>query len=240
MVRGLGSRDQRRFRGRKATLGPRELTYTLTWTISNGVCVASATTVDIEFDSNPTTSAAGPDQQVCGSTSLPVVLAANAPVIAGETGVWSFVVNPDALPLTAFSNTASETSNFTGTAGQTYTLRWTLTNGLVCAPSTDDVVIQIDLDPTTSVAGAAQTGAIMGIPLIYTSHTWLDEVAQLAGCGVIIEEETAESVVKAIRTACLNEKTLREKANVGAMKVRAYHSVECFRDLLLKFTCGNL
>ncbi len=127
-------------------------TYELQWTISNGVCIASTDNVFIEFNQTPTVSAAGPDQNFCGTI---VTLAANAPTIG--TGAWSFVTNPDLLPLTAFSNTASPTSTFTGTAGQTYILRWTITNG-ICTASTDDVQIRLDQAPTVAAAGSDQTG----------------------------------------------------------------------------------
>ena len=66
----------------------------------------------------------------CGTT---VTLGAT-PALIG-TGAWSFAPggNPDALALTAFSNTSLATSGFTGTAGQTYILRWTISNGVCTA-----------------------------------------------------------------------------------------------------------
>src|SRR5690606_27682253 len=74
------------------------------------------------------------------------------------TGAWSFAPggNPDGLALTAFSNTGSATSNFTGTAGQTYILRWTISNG-TCTPGYDDVQIRLDQAPTAANAGTNQT-----------------------------------------------------------------------------------
>ena len=117
--------------------------YILTWTISNGVCPSSASDVTINFEQTPTVSNAGTDQDFCGTT---VTLGANAP--ASGTGQWDFAPggNRDGLPLTAFSNTASFNSTFTGTPGNTYTLRWTITNG-VCAASIDDVQINLDANP---------------------------------------------------------------------------------------------
>ena len=109
--------------------------------------------VDITVDPAPTVSAAGGNQDFCGTT---VTLGANAPAVG--TGSWSFAPggNPDALPLTAFSNTSSPTSDFTGTAGLTYVLRWTIANGS-CPASVDDVQIRLDQAPTTSVSGGNQT-----------------------------------------------------------------------------------
>ena len=102
----------------------------------------------------PTAAAAGTDQNVCGTTTT---LAANVPMVG--SGVWSFAPlgNPDGLPLTAFSNTASATSDFSGTAGLTYILRWTISNG-GCSPSVDDVQVRFDANPLPAAnAGTNQT-----------------------------------------------------------------------------------
>ena len=69
----------------------------------------------------------------CGLTS--VTLAANTPTDSRHrqleivSGTGGTITTP-----------SSPTSTFTGTAGTTYTLRWTITNP-PCATSTDDVVI---------------------------------------------------------------------------------------------------
>ncbi|MFD0778194.1 hypothetical protein ACFQZF_06660 [Flavobacterium myungsuense] len=128
-------------------------TYTLRWTISNSPCTASTDDVVITFNQNPTTSAAGPDQigiTTCGLTS--VTLAANSPTIG--TGAWSIVSGAGGSVTTPSSNT----STFTGTAGTTYTLRWTISNS-PCTASTDDVVITFNQNPTASNAGADQTSS---------------------------------------------------------------------------------
>src|SRR6185503_15366365 len=114
---------------------------------------ASTDDVVITFNRNPTTSAAGADQTssaTCGLTS--VTLAANAPSIG--TGAWSIVSGAGGTVTTP----TSATSTFTGTAGTSYTLRWTISNS-PCTASTDDVVITFNQNPTTSAAGADQTGA---------------------------------------------------------------------------------
>lgn len=64
--------------------------YTLRWTITNAPCTASTDDVNITFNQNPTTAAAGPDQtgaSTCGLTTVP--LAANTPAVG--TGAWSIV-----------------------------------------------------------------------------------------------------------------------------------------------------
>ena len=121
------------------------------WTISNSPCTASTDDVVITFNQNPTTSAAGPDQTgiaTCGSTS--VTLAANAPTVG--TGAWSIISGAGGSVTTPSSNT----STFTGTAGTTYTLRWTISNS-PCTASTDDVVITFNRNPTTATNGSTQT-----------------------------------------------------------------------------------
>ena len=128
-------------------------TYTLRWTISNSPCTASTDDVTITFNHNPTTANAGPDQTgaaTCGLTT--VTLAANTPTVG--TGAWSIVSGTGG----SFGNASSPTSSFSGTAGNTYTLRWTISNS-PCAASTDNVTIKFSRNPTTANAGPDQTGA---------------------------------------------------------------------------------
>ncbi|HEY0041103.1 MAG TPA: hypothetical protein VGB71_10595, partial [Flavisolibacter sp.] len=135
-------------------------TYTLRWTISNGSCT-STDDVMITFNRTPTTSAAGPDQTSAGTCGLTTVtLAANAPSIG--TGMWSIVSGTGGTITTP----TSATSTFNGTAGTTYTLRWSISNN-PCTASTDDVIISFNQAPTTSNAGPDQTvAATCGTPSV--------------------------------------------------------------------------
>jgi hypothetical protein len=129
-------------------------TYVLRWTISNSPCSNSSDEVTITFNRNPTTADAGPDQlssATCGSTQI--TLAANTPTVG--TGSWS-VVSGDGNG--SFGNASSPTSTFNGTAGVTYTLRWTISNS-PCTASTDDVQVSFNLNPPAANAGADQTGS---------------------------------------------------------------------------------
>jgi len=121
-------------------------TYTLRWTISNSPCTASTDDVVITLRANPTTSNAGPDQTICATSAT---LAANTPTVG--TGAWSIVTGASGTVTTP----SSPTSNFTGVAGTTYTLRWTISNS-PCTASTDDVVITLTANPTTANAGPDQ------------------------------------------------------------------------------------
>ncbi len=125
-------------------------TYVLRWTISNSPCASSTDDVTITFNRTPTASSAGPDQSSCGLTS--VTLAGNTPSI--ETGIWNVVSGAGGT----FVNALSATSGFSGTAGASYVLRWTISNS-PCLASIDDVTITFNQTPTTSNAGLDQTGA---------------------------------------------------------------------------------
>jgi gliding motility-associated-like protein len=126
--------------------------YTLRWTISNAPCTASTDDVNITFNQNPTVADAGPDQTgtaMCGLTTA--TLAANNPAIG--IGTWSIIGGMGGTITTP----GSPVSTFSGNAGTTYTLRWTIDNS-PCAASTDDVNITFNQDPTTADAGLDQTG----------------------------------------------------------------------------------
>jgi hypothetical protein len=100
------------------------------WTISNSPCADSTANVTITIDQPPTTSSAGPDQSVCGSSAT---LAANAPSIG--TGTWSVVSGTG-----SFTNINNPATTVTGLSAGANVLRWTITNG-ACAASTDNVTI---------------------------------------------------------------------------------------------------
>ena len=128
-------------------------TYILRWTVSNSPCLASIDDVVIKFNRNPTVANAGPDQtgaSTCGLTSI--TLSGNSPSFG--TGGWSVVSGTGG----SFGNTSSATSTFSGTAGSTYILRWTVSNS-PCLASIDDVVITFNRNPTSANAGPDQTGA---------------------------------------------------------------------------------
>ncbi len=115
---------------------------TFRWTWSNGPCTVSMDDVVINVDQNPTTSNAGPDQTVCGTSAT---LAGNTPAVG--TGAWSLVGGSGAI-----TTPSSPNSGITGLGVGSNTFRWTISNG-VCPSSTDDVVITGDQEPTTANAG---------------------------------------------------------------------------------------
>src|SRR5690606_25191487 len=119
-------------------------TYQLAWTISNGVCPSTSDEVQIKFDQPPTPAIAGPDQNLCTTTA---VLAANSPAVG--TGAWSVISGSGG----SFDSDTDPTTNFHGTSGTTYVLRWTTTNG-VCS-SQDDVQIHFYDIPDVAASNKA-------------------------------------------------------------------------------------
>ncbi|MGV3539187.1 MAG: PKD domain-containing protein [Rufibacter sp.] len=81
---------------------------------------------------------AGPDQLVCGKTTA--TLAGNVP--APATGLWTVTSGAGGT----FANATSPGTTFTGTMGETYTLRWTTSNS-PCASVFDDVEIKFRPTP---------------------------------------------------------------------------------------------
>jgi glycosyltransferase involved in cell wall biosynthesis len=72
----------------------------------------------------------------------------------------------------------------------------------------------------------------MGIPLIYTKHTWVEEVVGIVGAGVPIKHETVDSVVEALRMAAGHASELRRSARENSRKIKEFHSAAEFRRRL--------
>lgn len=117
---------------------------TLRWTISNSPCTPSMDDVIINVSALPTTANAGPDQNVCVSSTT---LAGNTPAVG--TGVWSLISGTGTITDPAFAN-----SGVTGLGAGVNTFRWTISNS-PCAASTDDVIITLNSLPPATTANAA-------------------------------------------------------------------------------------
>ena len=116
---------------------------TTTYSIAGiGGCVSTPTACTaITITVNGLTANAGSNQKISGSTT--------ANISGNGSGTWSIVGVGDGSGLFAGATTTSTnpTTTFTGTAGQEYTLRWTVTNA-GCPSSSADVTITF-LSPTT-------------------------------------------------------------------------------------------
>ena len=115
------------------------------WTISNGACPASTSTVSVFVDSYPDVSNAGTDFTICASTAT---LNSNTPVIG--TGLWSVIAGSSSA-----STPTLNTSAVTGLSTGTNSLVWTISNG-TCPNSTSIVNIIVDAFPSAVSAGADQ------------------------------------------------------------------------------------
>ena len=113
--------------------------YNLRWTISNGVCASTNDDVQITFNTPPTVANAGADQTLCSTSAI---LAGNTPGGTG-TGQWTIFSGGAG----SFVSATNPTTTFTGTPGTTYVLEWTISNGVVCTPSVDQVTIKLDANP---------------------------------------------------------------------------------------------
>ena len=106
--------------------------YRLTgFTYNNGLNTGVVYDGIVNVYASPTTSAAGPDQSLCGLSGT--ILAGNNP--APYSGLWTIVNGAGGTLI----NSDLNTTVFTGALGLTYTLRWTISNG--DCKSSDEVVI---------------------------------------------------------------------------------------------------
>ncbi|MEL7119953.1 MAG: 5'-nucleotidase C-terminal domain-containing protein, partial [Bacteroidota bacterium] len=127
--------------------GTRGQAYVLQYKISANGC-EKTTQVTIILQDDPTPANAGPDQTgsngVCGPSTT---LQANTPTVG--TGMWTITGLADGQGM--LSDPTDPQASFSGTLGQTYTLTWTISNG-VCDNSSDPVSIEFfDIpDPTAT------------------------------------------------------------------------------------------
>jgi hypothetical protein len=80
--------------------------YTFEWATSRNACAISRDTVEITISAPVTTAAAGPNQDICGTSTF---VAANIPSVG--TGIWSQVSGPTGFSI---ANVNSPTSGITG------------------------------------------------------------------------------------------------------------------------------
>lgn len=103
------------------------------------------------FNADINAANAGPDQigaSTCGLTS--VTLAGNKPT--GTSGAWSIIAGTGG----SFADNTNPATTFSGTAGNSYTLRWTLNSG-GCPSTNDDVLIKFNQGPTASVLSGSSS-----------------------------------------------------------------------------------
>src|SRR5574343_472478 len=122
--------------------------HILQWTISNGVCASSTSTMSIQVDDVPTIANAGTSQTICVSTGS-TTISGSTPLVG--TGVWNIVSGSGTI-----TSPTSATTTVTGMGAGTTILQWTISNG-VCSSSTSTMSIQVDDVPTIATASPNQT-----------------------------------------------------------------------------------
>lgn len=115
------------------------------WTISNGACPSSSSSVIIIRDDFPTNASAGSDQTICNAV---VTLNANTPFVG--VGLWT-ILNGSSLLI----NELNPQSPVTGLSAGQNKFVWNISNG-ICPVSSDTVSIFRDLEPTPAMAGIDQ------------------------------------------------------------------------------------
>jgi uncharacterized protein (TIGR02145 family) len=124
-----------------------------TWTEICGSCIPA-----------PTPSDAGPDQlDLSGVTAA---MAANAPV--NGSGAWSVQSGSGG----SFSDTSDPGATFTGAAGVTYVLRWTITNA--CGSDSDDLTVSF-INPFTCGTSSVSYGGKDYSTVLINGQCWLRE-----------------------------------------------------------------
>jgi gliding motility-associated-like protein len=123
-------------------------TNILQWTIVNGVCAPSISTMSIQVDNNTVFASAGPNQTLCAA-SPSTTLAANLPTVG--IGTWAVLVGSGSIATPSLSN-----STITGLGTGTNILQWTIVNG-VCSFNSSIVYIYVVPSPGVPNAGASQT-----------------------------------------------------------------------------------
>lgn len=106
---------------------------------TNGCGNGTSSSLLINFDNLPTTSNAGPNQQICNNLTA---LAANAPSIG--SGAWTYCSSG----LGNLSSTVTPNSNLQVVNNQTVTAVWTITNGVCPASSSTVTVTNINGSPS--------------------------------------------------------------------------------------------
>ncbi|MCX6294754.1 MAG: gliding motility-associated C-terminal domain-containing protein [Bacteroidetes bacterium] len=145
------------------------------WTIDNPPCTPSTSTVTITSTGGATTSNAGPDQSVCGTSAT---LAGNTPTIG--TGLWTLVSGTGII-----TSPSSPASGVTGLGVGANVFQWSITS-LPCPPSISIVTITNTGGVTTSLAGSSQTvcgtiATLAGNTPIVGTGTW----TLVSGTGTI-------------------------------------------------------
>ncbi|MGF6848454.1 gliding motility-associated-like protein [Chitinophaga sp. W3I9] len=124
-------------------------TVILKWTVTNGSCMSTSSTVTLINYKTAAAANAGADIEMCNNTG-DFTLAADPVSVPSAKGFWSVIKGNAAI-----RSINSPTSNVNINTGDTVTLRWTVTNG-VCSATWDDVTLINYRLPVPASAGIDQ------------------------------------------------------------------------------------
>lgn len=129
--------------------------YVFNWTVSAGSCTSSDQ-VRVENAQPPSAAVPEGNNAICGSTTE---LTATPPTVG--TGKWAQVSGPTAATFSSLILPTTTVSNLTETGG-VYVFSWTVSNGTLCTPTTNNVTITVIANLTTPNAGPDQTICVSG------------------------------------------------------------------------------
>ena len=159
----------------------------LEWSISNGTCPPSTSTLALNYTGSITVSNAGADQTVCANSAT---LAANTAV--NGVGTWSVISGSG-----SFANSNNPTTSVSGLQSGNNVFRWVISNG-ACNPSTDDVsVTSVSVSPAVVMNNLATCGTNISISAtapVTGVGTW----SVLSGSGSISAVNSATTSVSGI------------------------------------------
>ncbi len=212
-----------------AAAGDAGNTVTLTMTVSNGTCIAATATYFVVVNALPTTANAGSNQTsstTCGLTT--VALAGN--IASVGTGAWTVVSGAGG----SFVSATNPTANFSGTAGATYVLRWTISNS-PCSASTSDVIITFNQNPTvTALANPTticegQSATLSGSGA--NTYSWNNGAGSGASVSVLPTSNTTYTVTGTDINGCTNTAnatvTVNNTADFANLQFPQSASISC-------------
>ncbi|MCX2582525.1 PKD domain-containing protein [Pedobacter sp. MR22-3] len=121
------------------------VTYTIT-PVSAGGCTGASTSITVTVLPTPTLASAGPDESICNASTY--TLKGNVPMVG--TGKWTVVSAPTTITFDDDTKNNAVISDLVG--GNSYTLRWTISDQN-CSNSSDDVVIRVNLPSVGGTTG---------------------------------------------------------------------------------------
>lgn len=129
--------------------------YRLQWTLEHPTCGTTTSTTYIAFAAATDIADAGPDQDVCGIYALMAANASNS-----GFGNWEIVSGVGGR----FEDVYDPLTQFYGTVGETYTLRWIL-RSKPCAETSDTMTATFHAGPTVSAGADGSVAAGSGYQL---------------------------------------------------------------------------